>query len=191
MKKQILFMSSPILFRKTFFGIIYCTILSLLTAQHSFAQNWNILGNESQVSSDVSAYTSIAVLNDVPYVVFREATGAIVKVKKRNPSTGNWEQLGNDIGANLTFPRIILDKTNQFYVTYVDAANGNKLAVKIYNTATDVWEPLNNDINNLYVSTGSVTNSVSQYGSTPRCSLTFDSDNNPYIAFGENGTLTP
>lgn len=191
MKKQILFTFTPILFRKAVFRIIFFTILSLLTAQNSFAQNWNILGNESQISSDVSAYTSIAVLNDVPYVVFREATGLVVKVKKRNPATGNWEQLGNDIGTNLTFPRIILDKTNRFYISYVDAANGNKLAVKIYNPTTDIWEPLNNDINNLYVSTGSVTNSVSQYGSTPRCSLTFDSDNNPYIAFGDNGTLTP
>ncbi|CAD0001821.1 rhamnogalacturonan lyase family protein [Flavobacterium chungangense] len=191
MKKQILFESARIHVRNNFYKIILFTIFNLLITQNSFSQNWNILGNESQVSAVASSYTSIAVLNDVPYVVLREGTGPVVKVKKRNTATGNWEQVGNDIGGNLNFSRIILDKTNRFFVTYVDAANGNKLAVKIYNDATDSWEPLNNLENNLYVSTGSVTNSVSQYGSTPRCSLAFDSDNNPYIAFGEGASLTP
>jgi hypothetical protein len=191
MKKQILFEITAISFRKKFFMIILFTILNVLTVQNSFAQNWTILGNESQVSAAASSYTSIAVLNDVPYVVLREGTGPVVKVKKRNTSTGNWEQVGNDIGGNLNFSRILLDKTNRFFVTYVDAENGNKLAVKMYNDITDSWEPLNSQTNNLYVSTGSVTNSVSQYGSTPRCSLAFDSDNNPYIAFGEGASLTP
>jgi hypothetical protein len=191
MKKQVLYEFKPIHFRKQFFKIILIALFSFLNIHDSFAQNWNILGNESQISSDASSYTSIAVLNDVPYVVFREATGLVVKVKKRNTATGNWEQVGNDIGVNLSFSRILLDKTNRLFVTYVDAANGNKLAVKIYNAATDAWEPLNSDTSNLYVSTGSVTNSVSQYGSTPRCSLAFDSDNNPYIAFGEGASLTP
>lgn len=191
MKKSIPFKSVQIFFRKTFFGIILFIILFLLNTQDTFAQNWNILGNESQVSSAASSYTSIAVLNDVPYVVLREGTGPVVKVKKRNTATGSWEQLGNDIGTNLTYSRILFDKTNRLFVTYVDAVNGNKLAVKIYNATTDTWEPLNSDTNNLYVSIGSVTNTVSQYGSTPRCSLAFDSDNNPYIAFGEGSSLTP
>jgi hypothetical protein len=191
MKKQVLIEFKPIHFRMWFLKIIFITLFSFWSSYDLVAQNWNILGNESQVSSDASSYTSISVLNDVPYVVFREATGHVVKVKKRNTVTGNWEQVGNDIGTNLNFSRIILDKTNRFYVTYVDAANGNKLAVKIYNTVTDAWEPLNDNGNNLYVSTGSVTNSVTQYGSTPRCSLAFDSDNNPYIAFGEGTSLTP
>ncbi|MBZ4041159.1 rhamnogalacturonan lyase family protein [Flavobacterium hibisci] len=191
MKKLILFESARIHFRNNFYKIILFTIYNLLITQNSFSQNWNILGNESQVSAAACSYTSIAVLNDVPYVVLREGTGPVVKVKKRNTVTGNWEQVGNDIGGNLNFSRILLDKTNRFFVSYVDAANGNKLAVKIYNDATDSWEPLNSQANNLYVSTGSVTNSVSQYGSTPGCSLAFDSDNNPYIAFGEGTSLTP
>ncbi|GGF04689.1 T9SS type A sorting domain-containing protein [Flavobacterium limi] len=191
MKKQVLFEFKPIHFRKRLLETIFIALFSFLNVHDLFAQNWNILGNESQVSSVASSYTSIAVLNDVPYVVLREGTGPVVKVKKRNTATGNWEQVGNDIGGNLNFSRIILDKTNRFFVTYVDAANGNKLAVKMYNDVTDSWEPLNNLENNLYVSTGSVTNSVSQYGSTPRCSLAFDSDNNPYIAFGEGASLTP
>lgn len=191
MKKQLLikFMQFP--FRKMSFGIAACTVLTLLTVQSSFAQQWTVLGQENDVSAVASTYTSIAVLNDVPYVVFREGIGPVVKVKKRNSTTGVWEQVGDNIGANLTYSRILLDKTNQFYVTYVDAGNGNKLAVKKYSSETDTWEPLNNDTNNLYVSTGSVTNGVGQLSSTPRSSLAFDSDNNPYIAFGDNGTLTP
>lgn len=191
MKKQLLikFMQFP--FRKMSFGMAALAVLTLLTVQSSFAQQWTVLGQENDVSAVASSYTSIAVLNDVPYVVFREGTGPVVKVKKRNTATGVWEQFGNDIGANLTYSRILLDKTNQFYVTYVDAGNGNKLAVKKYSSETDTWEPLNNDTNNLYVSTGSVTNGVGQLSSTPRSSLAFDSDNNPYIAFGDNGTLTP
>lgn len=188
MKKQLLFESISSNFRKTFIRII---LIAILSAQNSFAQNWNILGSESDVSAVASSYTSIAVLNDIPYVVLREGTGPVVKVKKRNATTGVWEQFGNDIGANLTYSRILLDKTNQFYVTYVDAGNGNRLAVKKYSSDTDTWEPLNNDVNNLYVSTGSVTNGVGQLSSTPRSSLAFDSDNNPYIAFGDAGVLTP
>lgn len=191
MKKLILFESARIHLRKKFYNFFLFTILNLLITHNSFSQNWNILGNESQVSALASTYTSIAVLNDVPYVVLREGSGPVVKVKKRNTVTGNWEQVGNEIGSNLNFSRIILDKTNRFFVSYVDAENGNKLAVKMYNDATDSWEPLNSQANNLYVSNGSVTNSVSQYGSTPRCSLAFDSDNNPYIAFGEGASLTP
>ncbi|MEJ6979467.1 T9SS type A sorting domain-containing protein [Pedobacter sp. P351] len=175
--------------RKLTLRIAAFTILSL-SSVNSFAQQWTILGNESQISSDASSYTSIAVLDNIPFAVYRD-TGPVVKVKKRNTSTGAWEQLGDNIGANLTYTRIYLDKTNNLYVTYVDAANGNKLAVKIYNAATQIWEPLNSDPNQLYVSTGSVTSTVSQYSSTQRSSLAFDSDNNPYIAFGEGAELTP
>ncbi|WP_071885486.1 rhamnogalacturonan lyase family protein [Rufibacter tibetensis] len=161
----------------------------LVNAPASVAQQWTILGNESQVGSAASSFTSIAALDDVPYVVLRE--GTIAKVKRRNPATGIWEQVGNDIGTNVTYTRIHLDKTSNLFVTYVDASNGNRLAVKVYNTETQVWEPLNGNSSNLYVSVGSVTNNVSQYSSTPRSSLAFDSDNTPYIAFGDGANLTP
>jgi hypothetical protein len=189
MKKQLLFEFIAFLFRKLLFRLSFFTVLSLLTAETSFAQQWNILGNETQIASAAATYTSITVLDNVPYVVFRE--GTIAKVKKRNTATGAWEQLGNDIGSNLTHTRIYIDKVSTLFVTYVDAANGNKLAVKKYNTETQIWEPLNGDSANLYVSTGSVTNTVSQYSSTPRSSLAFDSDNKPYIAFGDGVNLTP
>ncbi|WP_188495857.1 rhamnogalacturonan lyase family protein, partial [Flavobacterium palustre] len=189
MKKQLLYESKSFLFQKMLFRLTFFALLSLLTTQTSFAQQWAILGNENQVSSVASNYTSITALNNIPYVVFRE--GTIAKVKRRNPATAVWEQLGDDIGSNLTYTRIYLDKANNFFVTYVDASNGNKLAVKVFNESNQIWEPINGDANNLYVSTGSVTNTVSQYNSTPRSSLAFDSDNNPYIAFADGVNLTP
>lgn len=189
MKKQLLYESKSFLSRKMLLRLTFFVLLSLLTAQTSFAQQWAILGNENQVSSVASNYTSITALNNIPYVVFRE--GTIAKVKRRNPATAVWEQLGDDIGSNLTYTRIYLDKANTLFVTYVDASNGNKLAVKVFNESNQIWEPINGDANNLYVSTGSVTNTVSQYNSTPRSSLAFDSDNNPYIAFADGVNLTP
>lgn len=191
MKKQLLFEFTQFLSRKFSFRITAFTLLTLLTVQSSFAQKWEILGQENDISTVSSSYTSIAVLNDVPYVVFRESTGPVVKVKKRNTATGVWEQVGDNIGSNLTYTRIYFDKVNNLWVTYVDAANGNKLAVKMYNSTSQLWEALNGDVNNLYVSTGSVTYTESRFSSTPRSSLAFDSDNNPYIAFGDNGTITP
>ena len=170
--------------RQTIFSAFF-----LLFCTSAFSQQWTILGNESGVASAASSYTTVTVLDSVPYVVFREGTDA--KVKKRNSTTGLWEQVGDNIGTNITYTRILLDKANNLFVTYVDASNGNKLAVKTYNSQTQLWEPLYNDANNLYVSTGSVTNSVSQYSSTPRSSLAFDSDNIPYIAFGDGANLTP
>ncbi|GGK77687.1 hypothetical protein GCM10011405_26850 [Rufibacter glacialis] len=149
------------------------------------------MGNEGQIASSAASYPSITALDDVPHVVFREGSSPVVKVKRRNPATGLWEQVGDNLGNNLTYTRIHLDKKNNLFVTYVDASNGNKLAVKTFNPEGNVWEPLNNDNSNLYVSIGSVTNTVSQYSSTPRSSLAFDSDNTPYIAFGEGSTLAP
>ncbi|MES2773964.1 MAG: T9SS type A sorting domain-containing protein [Bacteroidota bacterium] len=176
--------------RSLVYRVITLTVLSFITSLTLFAQQWTILGNESQVSAVAATYTTISVLDTVPFVVYREGTEA--KVKRRNPGTGAWEQIGDNIGTNITYTRIYTDKNDNLLVCYVDASNGNKLAVKKYNSTTLLWEPLYNKSSNLYVSTGSVTNSVSQYSSTPRGTMAFDSDNNPYIAFGEGATtLTP
>ncbi|MEJ6981533.1 T9SS type A sorting domain-containing protein [Pedobacter sp. P351] len=191
LSKERLFEFTEFFSRKATFRISVLTVLSLLSLNSSFAQQWTILGNEGQISSVASSFTSITVLNDVPYVVFREGTGPVAKVKRRNPSTSAWEQVGDNIGSNLNYTRIYLDKASNLFVTYVDASNGNKLAVKVYNDSSQVWQPLKGDISNLYVSSGSVTNNVSQYSSTPRSSLAFDSDNQPYIAFGEGANLVP
>ncbi|WP_207495847.1 T9SS type A sorting domain-containing protein [Aridibaculum aurantiacum] len=167
----------------SFFSVLWCNM--------SYSQQWTILGNENQVSAVSSNYTSIAVLDTVPYVVYREGTEA--KVKRKNTSTGAWEQVGDIIGSNVIYPRIMVDKTNNLYVTYVDASNGNRLAVKMYNDTMQLWQPLHNNSNNLYVSTGTVNGAsgVTQYSSTPRSSLAFDSDNRPYIAYAEGSMLTP
>lgn len=167
--------------------------LLLLTAAMAHAQQWKILGNEQAIASLASAYTHIALVSvdsaDVPYVVFTE--GGLAKVKKLQ-ADGSWAQVGGNVtSASTTYTRLYADQTGQLYVTYVDAAAGNRLAVKMYNAATGSWEPLGGNSANLYVSAGSVTNNVSQYSSTPRSTLAFDSNHTPYIAFGDNGNLTP
>jgi hypothetical protein len=165
-------------------------MLSLLFFDASFAQQWSIQGSENQVSSASSAFTSIAVLDNTPYIAYREG-GNVGKVKRKNPSTGDWEQVGDNIGANVTYTRLFSDRNNNLYITYLDAANGSRLAVKVYNEESGTWQPLDNNSSNLYVSSGSVNNNVSQYSSTPRCSMAFDTDNNPYIAFGDGSNLIP
>src|SRR5689334_3210200 len=74
----------------------------------SFAQQWNILGNESQVSSIATSFTSITVIGNIPYVVYIEgsASGGIAKVKRKNFSTDAWDQVGSNVAANATYTRI-------------------------------------------------------------------------------------
>jgi rhamnogalacturonan endolyase len=150
----------------------------------SFAQQWNIIGNENQVSSVASPYTAITVLGNIPYVVYTE--GTVAKVKRRNPNSGAWEQIGGNLAANATYTKIYADKNNKLYVTYVDGSNSNKLAVVTFNTVTQAWEPL--VAGNPYLSTGTVTHSISQFGSTPRSGLAFDNNNIPYVTFSERAT---
>lgn len=175
-------------FRLTFKSIVLAVLL--LTVHSSFAQQWTILGNDAQISPTASAYTSISVLDNVPYVVFRD--GTVGKVKKRNAS-GVWEQVGDNIGTNVSYTSLFNDRNNNLYVTYVEGSNGSRLAVRKYNEVSLKWEPLNNNSVNLYVSSGTVNgmSGVTQYSSTPRCSMAFDGDNNPYIAFGDGANLTP
>lgn len=167
----------------------------LILVQTANAQQWNLLGNEGQVATTASAFTAITVLDDVPYVVYREG-GNTGKVKKKNAATGTWEQVGDDIGTNVSYCRLYVDRNNQLLVTYLDvsAAGASRLAVKKFNITSQLWEPINNDVTNLYVSSGSVNgmSGVSQYSSSQRSALAFDSDNKPYIAFSDGGTnLTP
>ena len=153
----------------------------------SFAQQWGILGNENQVSSVASAYTSITVLDNVPYVVYVEGTSSGVgKVKRRNAATGVWEQVGGNLSSNISFTKIYSDKNNKLYVTYVDVANSSRLAVVTYNTATQAWEPLLSG--NPYVSAGTVTYSISAFNSTARSGLAFDNGNVPYITYSERSS---
>ncbi len=137
----------------------------------SFAQQWNILGNETQISSVASAYTAITVLDNVPYIVYVEgpSSGGVAKVKRKNYSTEAWEQVGGNLASNATYTRIYSDKNNNLYVTYVDVSNGNKLAVVTFNSTTQAWEPL--AAASPFVSTGTVTYSISQFSGMPRSGL--------------------
>jgi hypothetical protein len=170
---------------KTLCTSVFFTIFFLNTN----AQQWSILGNESQIASATSSYTTIALLNDTAFACFRE--GIATKVKRRNSLSGLWEQVGTDLGTNTIYGRVYFDKQNNLIAAYLDGANSNRLAVVTYNASTGIWESLGGNSNNLYVSTGSVNNGVSQYSSTPRFSLVFDSNNIPYIAFGDGTNLTP
>lgn len=166
--------------------LLAVSFLFLLLHHAAIAQQWNILGNENQVSALASSYTSITVLGNVPYVAFVEGSSA--KVKRRNGTTGAWEQVGSDIAANASYTRIYSDGGNNLYVTYIDGANGSRLAVKLYNAAAQSWDPL--VANDPYVSTGSVTYSISQFSSTPRAAMAFDNNQVPYISFSERTATT-
>ncbi|OYX82737.1 MAG: hypothetical protein B7Y83_13825, partial [Flavobacteriales bacterium 32-34-25] len=159
----------------------------------SFAQQWNIIGNEEQVSAVASSHTSIAVVNEggnfTPYVVFTES--GVPKVKKRL-ADGTWEQVGTNLGTSASYTRIYANSIGELYVAYIDLSAGSKLAVKKLDATNGTWNPLNpDDSNSLYVSSGNANgmSAVTQYSSFQRCSLTFDSFNVPYIAFSEAGML--
>ena len=172
---------------------ISLTVCFLFSCFSSFAQQWNILGNEQAISSVASAYTSIAVVKNgtifTPYVVFTES--GVPKVKRRL-ADGTWEQVGANLSTNASYTRIYANAIGDLYATYIDLSAGSKLAVKKFDTTTETWNPLNpEDSNSLYVSTGNANgmSAVGQYGSTQRCSMAFDSFNSPYIAFSEAGMI--
>ncbi|MBA0883407.1 rhamnogalacturonan lyase family protein [Flavobacterium undicola] len=166
-----------------------CFLFSCLS---SFAQQWTILGNEQAISSVSSSYTSIAVVkigtNFIPYVAFTES--GVPKVKKRL-TDGTWEQVGANLATNASYTKIYSNSIGELFVAYIDFSAGSKLALKKYDYVTRTWNALNEDNTNLYVSTGNANgmSAVSQYSSTHRCSIAFDSFNVPYVAFSEAGML--
>jgi hypothetical protein len=192
MKKQLLFNFTKLLAQKLTFRNAAFAVLTLMTVQSSFAQQWPILGNENTVSSVVSTYTSVVVLpesgNDIPYVAFCE--NGIPKVKKRL-TDGTWAQVGANLGTSATYTRINANTNGELYVSYIDVSSSpaSRLVVKKYNTGTQVWDTVGGT--GVYVSTGSATNGVSQFSSTFRSSLAFDSSNTPYIAYIEATGLVP
>jgi len=177
--------------RRLYKEIIF-SLLGLFLCFSSFAQTWNVLGDEGLISSVASSYTSIAVVNNgvdfIPYVAYTES--GVPKVKTRL-SDGTWIQVGTNLGTNASYTKIFSDPTGNLYVTYIDLAAGSKLAIQKYDYVTGAWDALNNDTANLYVSTGTANgmSGVSQYSSTARCSLAFDSFNAPYIAFCDVGMI--
>lgn len=171
---------------------ISLTICFLFSCLPTFAQQWTILGNEQAISSVSSSYTSIAVVkigtNFIPYVAFTES--GVPKVKKRL-TDGTWEQVGANLATSASYTKIYSNSIGELFVAYIDLSAGSKLAVKKYDYVTGTWNALNEDNANLYVSTGNANgmSAVSQYNSTQRCSIAFDSFNVPYVAFSEAGML--
>ena len=58
----------------------------------------------------------------MPYVVFRD--GVYTKVKRRNISTG-WDQVGDNIGANVIYSKILVDNTNKLLVDIENTCHGS------------------------------------------------------------------
>jgi hypothetical protein len=153
---------------------------------------WQVIANENQIATATSAYTHIATAIDgamtIPYVVYTEA--GIAKVKKFDGTS--WLAIGDSVTTTTaTYTRIYIDGNTKLYVTYVDVANSNRLAVKTFNETTQLWEPLNGNTDNLYVSAETVTNTIGQFNTTPRSALAFASDNTPYIIYAEGTALNP
>ncbi|MGQ7945366.1 rhamnogalacturonan lyase family protein [Flavobacterium sp. WC2509] len=171
---------------KTFAFLILTLFLSSFS---SFAQTWNILGNEGLISSVASSYTSIAVVNNgvdyTPYVAYTES--GVPKVKKRL-SDGTWIQVGTNLGTNASYTQIYADPTGNLYVAYIDVAAGSKLAIQKYDYVNGVWDAINNDQGNLYVSTGNVNQASSKFSGL-RYSIAFDSFNTLYVAFTDAGLI--
>lgn len=184
MKKQLLFKFLQFLFRKLPFRNTAFTVLTLLAVQTSFAQKWNVIAQENDISSVNSCYTSIAVVGDVPYVAYIEAAysaGATGpgKVKMKNPSTGLWEQVGTNLSALAGFPRLYKDKLGYLYVTYIDRNTSYKLAVK--KLVGGAWVPLSTGNDFVSTAAGTATFAASEI----RGNLAFDKDNIPYVAYSE------
>ena len=171
----------------------YIAVILLFSCLTSHAQRWRIIGNEQQLATATSAYTSVATVLEngisVPYVVFTE--GGAAKVKKY---TGNaWQDVGGSVATGSpTYTRIVADRNGKLFVSYIDVANSSRLAAETYNTTTNVWEPLGGLAANLYVSAASVAYSISSaYNSTPRHQMAFDTANRPLIVYGEGTNLNP
>ncbi|TDD95731.1 rhamnogalacturonan lyase family protein [Flavobacterium cellulosilyticum] len=190
MKKQLLFNFSNFIFQKTSFGIAALTVLILMNTQFTLAQQWNVIGQESDVSALATSNTSIAVVNNgvnfTPYVVYTES--GVLKVKKRL-SDGTWTQLSTDLASSATYSQIYADPTGNLYVAYIDLSAGSKLAIKKYDYIAGTWDALNPaDSNSLYVSTGNVNQASTKF-SGQRFSIAFDSFNTPYVAFSDVGMI--
>jgi len=187
--------------RRSAISFSYFKIAILVAAFHIstaslYAQTWPIIGNESQIASAVSSYTSITTIElasgedsyeTVPYVAFTEAN--IAKVKRYVNNT--WESVGGNVSeGNASHTYIFSDANGKIYLNYVDLSTtgAKRLAVKTFNITTSTWEPLGANADNLYLSMGTITTSVSQMANSHNSWMAFDSDNVPYVVFSEFGS---
>ena len=164
-------------------------LLLLVVAGTGQAQSWQIIGRGQQVASAASNYTSVVTVQEggktVPYVAFTE--NGMGSVKKWVEEKWVYAGSGGLSNGAVSHTALFTDKQNRIYVTYVDAASipANRLAVKTLNPETNNWEALDGNSANLYVSAGSVTNSVSQLAISHNNWMAFDNDHIPYIVYAE------
>lgn len=106
MKKRFLFVCPQYILRKFSWKAVIAMAFSIFFTGSVHAQQWSIIGNENQISSFASFYTSITVIDNVPYIAYVEGTasGGTGKVKRKNTTTGAWDQ----VGSNLMLVRVNL-----------------------------------------------------------------------------------
>lgn len=172
--------------------ILFALFFLFTVKSNLFAQTWKFLGNEAQIGAAVSNYTSITVADvekdsvsyvSVPHVAFTES--GIAKVKRY--LNGTWEIIGGNVSdGSASYTYLFSDDQGKLYLNYVDAANGNKLAVKTFNESLGVWQPLGGNVNNLYLSSGSIINNInSGYNSSRNSWMSFDANNTPFVIFSD------
>lgn len=203
MKKQLLFNFTKCLSQKMTFRMAAFAVLFLLTVQSSFAQQWDYLGKENDLSSIAAGFTTVAVINEggteVPYVGFADnffqngnaiPSPSLLIVKKRL-ANGTWQQVGQNITTSGSYMRIYANSLNELFVAYIDATNSSKLAVKKYNAGTNSWDALGGIPANLYVSSGAANANyfANALNSTQRLSMSFDANNVPYVIYSEPNNI--
>ena len=176
---------------KLFFSIL------LITGGDAVAQSWPYIGSDNQISSNAVSYTSLVTADvvsgsetyaSVPHVAYTENDGARVK----RFINGEWQSVGGNITtASTTYTYLFADKQGKLYLSYVDesAAGSKRLVVKTFNTGTNTWEALGGNAGNLYLSSGSVLQTVgSQHNTAHNSWMAFDANNTPYVVFSEFST---
>ncbi len=180
MKKQLPFKFTQSLFRMTAF-----IVFTLLTVQSSFAQKWNVIGDETKLlapSNNSWTSTSITVVGDVPYVAYIDGgTTGTARVKKMN-TDGTWSDVGSGgtpFSGSVGSVRIF-NNNGKLYVAGTNKNAPSVLIVSILDTtvAIPAW-----------ARTTISTNPATYTGpSDTRFDIAFATDGTPYIAYSERPT---
>ncbi|GEM_PF-289848 len=153
---------------------------------------WELLGTASELSATVSTHPEITTVKSgettVPYAVFRNADGLVVK---RMLGSNSWEQVGDVVATTATtYSRIWADKLGKIYVTYADgtgsgAQTNHYLAIKYYDPSSNSWIAMGSEAGSPRIGVRSVINPVSQLVESRNHAMAFDRNNIPYIVYVE------
>jgi len=132
--------------------------------------DWEIVGGEAAWKASSTQYNSLVLDNDgIPYIALRAAyNGGNITIIKLNDD-GSWKLLGN-FGACQDIS-LALDNSGIPYIVYQDV-DWNKATVKKYNGYT--WDSVGEE---------AFTSSMAS-----NLSITFDSENVPFISFSLYGS---